>query len=522
MSMLVWITFLPLLGAIGIAFLPATNTRLLRQAALGVTSLVAVLGLFLWSSFDGSIAEPQHGFVRDWFTVALGAGDVPIRFALGVDGISILLVVLTTILMPIVVLSSHGHIEHRVKEFFVWLLVMQAGMLGVFLSLDLVLFYFFWEVSLVPLYFIVGIWGGERRLYATIKFFLYTVAGSLVMLVGMIALIYGLQSSDLMDLIGRTGELPVATQTWIFFSFALAFAIKVPVLPFHTWLADAHTEAPTSGSVLLAGVLLKMGTYGLLRFGIQLFPGMAVSYSSVFLVLGALGIVYGAFLAMAQTDLKRLVACSSVSHLGFVVLGLFALTEPGIRGAVLQMVNHGLSTGLLFLLVGMLYERTHTRMLDRFGGIATVMPLYAIFFVFTVLSSAGLPGLNGFVGEYMILAGTFEASPLWAAVGVTGVIFGAVYLLMATRRVLFGALVHDANKKLADINAREIGIMLPLCVLCIWIGVQPNTFLDKTAGSLDALAKRVEQERIDQERGQAIGRIEFDAPSATTEGEESR
>jgi NADH-quinone oxidoreductase subunit M len=507
MPSLLWITFLPLLGALTLLLVPGGNVRFLRLTALAVTTVVGLMGLALWGSFDGAQAGVQGLVTAEWFTLTgFGAGgtDVPIRLALGVDGISILLVVLTAILMPLVVLSSYGHVQERVKEFLIWMLVMETGMLGVFLSLDLVLFYFFWEVSLVPLYFIVGIWGGERRLYATIKFFLYTVAGSLVMLVGVIALIWGTGSADLVALFDRAAGLPAGTQAWIFLAFALAFAIKVPVLPFHTWLADAHTEAPTSGSVLLAGVLLKMGTYGLLRFGIQLFPEMALAYAGLFLFLGALGIVYGAFLAMAQTDLKRLIACSSVSHLGFVVLGLFAMTRPGLRGAVLQMVNHGLSTGLLFLLVGMIYERRHTRRLDRFGGIASVMPVFAFFLVVTVLSSAGLPGLNGFVGEYLILAGTFEVAPLWAVIGVTGVVFGAVYLLMATRRVLFGPIVHEENKGLSDLNMREVGLMLPLVVLVVWIGVQPNVFLGKTAGTLDRLSDRIEALREDP----AIGRVE--------------
>jgi NADH-quinone oxidoreductase subunit M len=373
--------------------------------------------------------------------------------------------------------------------------LMETGMLGVFAALDLVLFYVFWEVSLVPLYFIVGIWGGERRLYATIKFFLFTVAGSLVMLIGVIALIYGLGSASITTLIERGAELPLATQRWVFVAFALAFAIKVPLVPFHTWLADAHTEAPTSGSVLLAGVLLKMGTYGLLRFCIQPFPEVALAWAPAFLALGALGIVYGALLAMAQTDLKRLIACSSVSHLGFVVLGLFAMNAAALRGAVLQMVNHGISTGLLFLLVGMIYERRHTRLLDRFGGLASVMPLFALFLVFTVLSSAGLPGLNGFVGEYLILAGTFQSAPFWAVVSVSGVVLGAVYLLMATRRVLFGPVILEENKHLADLGAREVATLLPLVLFALWIGIRPGTFLAKTSASLDHLAARVERTR---------------------------
>ena len=506
--MLVWITFLPLLGALFLALVPTRNTAALRLVALGVTGVVAILGAVLWASFDGAIAVPQRPVTAEWFTIAgLGGRDIPVRFALGVDGISILLVALTALLMPLVVLSSHGHVQERVKEFLIWMLVMETGMLGVFLSADLVLFYFFWEIGLVPLYFIVGIWGGERRLYAAVKFFIYTAAGSLVMLVAVIALVYQLGTSDVSAVIERASDLPLATQTWIFLAFALAFAIKVPLVPFHTWLADAHTEAPTSGSVLLAAVFLKMGTYGLLRFGIQTFPEMAVAWAPLFLALGGLGIVYGALLAMAQTDLKRLIACSSVSHLGFVVMGLFALTPPGLRGAVLQMVNHGLSTGLLFLLVGMIYERRHSRALDRFGGIAATMPVFALFWVVTMLSSVGLPGLNGFVGEYLILAGTFQVAPLWAAVGVIGVVLGAVYLLSATRRMLFGPVIHDENRRLSDLNGREVGLMLPLVALVVWIGVQPNAFLGKTVGSLDVLAQRIEAVRADRE----IGRLDASA-----------
>ncbi len=496
MTSLVWITFLPLLGALALALVPAANQRTLRRVALGTTLLVALLGILLWTSFDGSVAQAQSVVQHPWFSIPTRAGEsIQVHFSLGVDGISILMVALTAILMPIVVVSSFGHIDQRVKEFLIWMLVMETGMLGVFLSLDLVLFYVFWEVSLVPLYFIVGIWGGERRLYATVKFFLYTVAGSLVMLVGVIALIYRLGSTDVPSLVSEASLLPGEIQSWLFLSFALAFAIKVPILPFHTWLADAHTEAPTSGSVLLAGVLLKMGTYGLLRFGIQVFPEAALAWAPLFLGLGAVGIVYGAFLAMAQTDLKRLIACSSVSHLGFCVLGLFAMTAAGLRGGVLQMVNHGISTGLLFLLVGMIYERRHTRALDQFGGLAATMPVFAFFFVFTVLSSVGLPGLNGFVGEYLILAGTFEASPLWAVVGVSGVVFGAVYLLMATRKLLFGAIFHEANRRLADLTPREIGILVPLALLAIWIGVQPNAVLGKTEGTLDRLSERIDRAR---------------------------
>ncbi len=411
------------------------------------------------------------------------------------------MVALTTLIMPIVVLSTPGHVTRRVREFMVWLLVMETGMLGVFLSLDLVLFYFFWEISLIPLYFIIGIWGGERRLYATVKFFLYTLAGSLVMLIAAIALVYRGHSTDIGELSRWAAAAPLEAQTWLFAGFALAFAIKVPVIPFHTWLADAHTEAPTAGSVILAGVLLKMGTYGLLRFGIAMFPAAAVEAAPLFMMLGALGVVYGAFLAMAQSDIKRLIACSSVSHLGFVVLGMFALTQAGVRGSVLQMVNHGLSTGLLFLLVGMIYERRHTRRIDDYGGVASVMPVFAFCFVLAVLSSVGLPGLNGFVGEWLILLGSFQANVWIAAVATSGVIFGAVYLLMATRRMLFGPVTHEENRGLRDMDLRELSISAPILVLCLWIGLAPNQLLDKTTPSIDRVLERVERARASMRLG---------------------
>ena len=481
--------FLPLLGALGIAFTPSKAANLQRGIALCTTLVVGVLSLTVWGADDlASLAVNSS-----WFT--LPGSQIDVGYRLGVDGISLLMVVLTGVLMPIVILSTPGHIKERVKEFMIWVLVMQMGMMGVFLATDLVLFYFFWEVGLVPLYFMVGIWGGQRRLYATLKFFLYTFAGSVVMLIAAIALIYRAQSTDIVAITNSMASLGASDTIWLFAAFTLAFAIKVPVLPFHTWLPDAHTEAPTSGSVILAGVLLKMGTYGFLRFSIAMFPAAAVAASPYMMALGALGIVYGAFLAMAQTDIKRLVACSSVSHLGYVVLGLFALTKVGMAGGLIQMVNHGLSTGLLFLLVGMIYERRHTRQLDQYGGIASVMPIYAIFWTIAVLSSVGLPGLNGFVGEYLILLGSYQAMPLWAVVGVTGVIFGAIYLLMATRKLLYGPVVHEANRQLTDLNPREIGLMIPVVVLIVWIGVKPSYFMDRTEASVAVIAERIDQAR---------------------------
>ncbi|MBK7643261.1 MAG: NADH-quinone oxidoreductase subunit M [Planctomycetes bacterium] len=497
MDSLTLLVFLPLLGALVVAFTPREAVALQRGITLATLLAVCFIGLQVCLDFDGSSAAYQHVVDIPWFALPSGGGSsVPVHFRLGIDGLSVLMIGLTALLGPIVMLSTWGHITTRVKEFMVWLLIMQSGMLGVFLALDLVLFYVFWEITLVPLYFMLGIWGGERRLYATIKFFLYTLAGSLVMMVGVILLIYQLKTADVAKLTEYASSLDSTRQTWIFWAFALAFLIKVPAMPFHTWLPDAHTEAPTSGSVILAGVLLKMGTYGLLRFCIAMFPAAAIQAAPIMMVLGAAGIVYGAFLAMAQFDVKRLVACSSVSHLGYVLMGLFAFTQAGLRGGVLQMVNHGLSTGLLFLLIGMIYERRHTRMLDQYGGIASVMPLFALFFTLAVLSSVGLPGLNGFVGEYLILLGSFQSQPWIAGVAVTGVIFGAIYLLMATRKLLYGPLVHAENKRLSDLNLREVGLMVPIVVLCFWIGFAPNTFLSRTDASIDALVKRMQETRV--------------------------
>ena len=517
MDLLTLLVFLPLVAAVAVALTPKGAAGAQRAITLIAMLASGALGVWACLEFDGSSAAAQHLVDRAWFSLPADE-PIEVRYKLGLDGLSVLMVGLTAVLGPVVVLSTWGHIHERVKEFMVWLLVMQTGMLGVFLALDLVLFYVFWEVSLVPLYFILGIWGGERRLYATVKFFLYTLAGSLVMMIAAIALAWRFGTTDVARLTELASQLPLADQGWLFAGFALAFAIKVPVMPFHTWLPDAHTEAPTSGSVILAGVLLKMGTYGLLRFCIAMFPAAAIVAAPWMMALGCLGIVYGAFLSMAQYDVKRLIACSSVSHLGYVVLGLFALTAAGLRGGVLQMVNHGLSTGLLFLLFGMLYERRHTRALDQFGGIAAVVPLFALLFGVAVFSSVGLPGLNGFVGEYLILLGAFEAQPWIAAVAVTGVIFGAVYLLMATRKLLFGPLIHAENRALADLGAREVALVVPIVALIVWIGVAPNAFLSRSAGSLDAVSARLERARTTLASAAARGARVADAPGAGAAG----
>jgi NADH-quinone oxidoreductase subunit M len=422
-----------------------------------------------------------------------------VQYKTGVDGISLLLILLTTLLSAIAILASYTSIQNRVKEYYAFLLLLETGMIGVFCSLDLILFYVFWEAMLIPMYFLIGIWGGPRKLYATIKFVLYTLVGSLLMLVAIIWVYAKIQPSlpvgSAFDIELLTGpSSPVANTSgigfgpgerfWLFLAFAAAFAIKVPMFPFHTWLPDAHVEAPTAGSVILAGVLLKMGTYGFLRFCIPMFPEVAVELAPWFLGLAVAGIIYGALVALVQTDIKRLVAYSSVSHLGFCMLGLFAFTRESVAGSVLQMINHGLSTGALFLLVGIIYERRHTREISQFGGLWKVIPIFTVFLVITMLSSVGLPGLNGFVGEFLILQGTWgtygqKSVSMWAAVlAATGVILGAIYMLWMFQRMMQGPLDNPENKKLKDMSWREIATLAPLVAGMFWIGVRPNHTLD--------------------------------------------
>ena len=485
------VLFTPLAGMLVLLFLPGSNKTLIRVWA-NISALAGFLvSLLLVVRFDKSIAGFQMVEKADWIP-SLG-----VKYLLGIDGISLLLVMLTTLIGFLAILSSWSAVENRLKEYYAMFLLQQAGMIGVFLALDFFLFYVFWEIVLVPMYFIIGVWGGPRKLYAAIKFFLYTLAGSLLMLLGILTLYfqhfqqfgyYTFEVSELMKL-----DLPLGVQQWVFWAFFLGFAIKVPMFPFHTWLPDAHVEAPTAGSVVLASVLLKMGTYGFLRFSLPLLPDASVTPMIVqtLAVLSIIGILYGALVSLAQKDWKKLVAYSSVSHLGFCTLGIFALNPNGIAGSVIQQVNHGISTGMLFLIVGVVYERRHTRDIKEYGGLAHVMPLYAIVFAFAMLSSAGLPLLNGFVGEFTILQGAFEANRIWAACAVLGIIFGAAYLLWLYQRTMLGAITNEKNRGLRDLNLREVVVFLPLIAWAIWIGVYPKPYFEILEKPVAQIVERV-------------------------------
>ncbi len=477
--------------------------------ALIVSGIGFGLALELWDRFDASAGSMQ--MVERWNWIP----DYGIHYYVGVDGISLFLVVLTAFLLPVILLASWTDIAKRVKQYIFFMMALQSGMLGSFLSLNLFLFYVFWEVTLIPMYFVIGIWGGPRRLYATVKFFIYTMVGSLLMLVGILVLAYlhyqhfpgDPITFDYIGFAGASGiiDTPIATegqpwwqnQVWLFLLFGLSFAIKVPIVPFHTWLPDAHVEAPTGGSAVLAGVLLKLGTYGFVRYSLPLFPVAAIELAPWIMTLAIIGIIYGALVAMVQQDVKKLIAYSSVSHLGFVVLGLFALNLQGLEGAILQMVNHGISTGALFILVGMLYERRHVREISEFGGLARVMPVFTAFFLITTMSSIGLPALNGFVGEFLILIGIFAVRPMAALLATSGVVLSAVYMLWMVRRVFFGPLVHDANRKLLDLGLREKLVATALVVPMVWIGIYPSSFLRPMDRSVSALLRTMEARGAD-------------------------
>jgi NADH-quinone oxidoreductase subunit M len=496
------IILLPLAGAlatVGYSLLPGKRESNYKWIALGVSLVEFVLSLFLIGGVG--VGTKDFRFVED----VLWIGSIGAHYHIGVDGISLWLVLLTTLLMPIAILSSWTAIQKRQLAYYMFLLLLSSAMIGVFISLDLLLFYLFFEASLVPMFFLIGIWGGERRIYAAVKFFIYTAVGSLLMLVAIIALYYVFGTFDYVTILTSMNSgklLGDRAEFWIFLAFAFAFCIKVPLFPLHTWLPDAHTEAPTAGSVILAGVLLKMGTYGLLRFNLGLFPDMARKFAPVMITLAVIGIIYGALVAMVQPDVKRLVAYSSVSHMGFVVLGLFSFTELGLQGALYQMLNHGVSTGALFLFVGFVYERRHTRQIIDFGGLSTPMPWFSTLFVFASLSSIGLPFLNGFVGEFLILIGTWTSNAvsgawIWIATMLagTGVIWAAVYMLWMLQRVVFGKVTKPENARLRDLNAREVGLLIPLLLLMLFMGVYPRVFLDRSQASVEQVRARLATSR---------------------------
>ena len=483
------ILLVPLVGAIILLFVDRRRDDTIRWIANIVASLGFLVSLPLWFWYDS--ANPDWQFVeRAPWIPSIGA-----EYFLGVDGFSSLLVLLTTLMGMIAILSSWTAITERVKEYYIFLLVLQTGMIGAFITLDFLLFFLFWEVMLVPMYFLIGIWGSDNRLYSAIKFFLYTLVGSVVMLLGILAVYFyqysvtGVYTFDVTQF--HELNMPVDLQWWVFLAFFLGFAVKVPMFPFHTWLPDAHTDAPTAGSVILAAVLLKMGTYGFIRFSLPILPDATVSFVPLIAGLSIVGIIYGALVALSQSDWKRLVAYSSVSHMGLVMLGMFALTPVGITGSIIQQINHGISTGALFLIVGIVYERRHTREISEYGGLSKTMPVYAAVFLIMTMSSIGLPTLNGFIGEILILQGIFVVSKWWAAVAATGIVLGAAYMLWLYQRTMFGTIDNPKNEGLADLNVRELATFVPLIILAVWIGLYPAPFLRRLETSVERVMTRV-------------------------------
>ncbi len=495
--------FMPLVGVLALLFMRSAGPNLVKGTGVGISLVTFVVSLVLWGAFDPADAGFQFIERVPWIA------SLNVSYHVGLDGMALLLVVLTTFLTPIALIGTWNSVSRRLREYTIMVLLLEVGMIGVFAALDMFLFYVFWEAMLIPMYFIIGIWGGADRVYAAVKFFLYTLFGSLLMLVAILALGYaatlqpgGEFTTNVLLLYQVGPSLPATVQMWMFLAFALSFAIKVPLFPLHTWLPDAHVQAPTAGSVLLAGVLLKMGTFGFIRYCLPLFPTASWNAMPYVAALSVIGIIYGALVAMVQTDIKKLVAYSSVSHLGFVMLGIFSMTEEGMQGAIIQMVNHGLSTGALFLLVGMVYDRTHTRTIADYGGLAKVMPVFAVALLIMSLSSIGLPGLNGFVGEFLVLLGAFTSAALdskaYAVVSAFGVILSAVYLLWMYQRVMLGP-VRDEGKYggnyVLDLDRREIAVLLPIVLFVVWIGVFPGTFLTRSARTATTVVTKVHEAR---------------------------
>ena len=516
------ITFLPVVGVILLLLVGRERVRVIRNLTFlfSLGSFAASLLLPLY--YDRSTAAVQFVERLHWIPT------IGVTYFFGLDGISLWLVMLTTFLSPIAVLCSYESIKHRTKEFYIFLLILETGMLGVFVALDFFLFYVFWEVMLVPMYFLIGVWGSDRRLYSAIKFFLYTLFGSVIMLLGILAVYFyaggqtGRYTFDVLQLMRVAyPNAPVINflgvalsfQDLVWLAFALSFAIKVPMFPFHTWLPDAHTDAPTAGSVILAGVLLKMGAYGFLRFNLPMFPEASQHFVPLIFVLSIIAIIYGAMVCMVQPDMKRLIAYSSVSHMGFVMLGMFAFNPQGVQGSLLQMINHGLSTGGLFLVVGLIYDRRHTRLISELGGISRPMPVFATLFAIIMFASMGLPGLNGFIGEFLILLGAFQVRWWWGAFAVTGIILGAAYMLWLYQRTMFGEVTKEENKSLPDLDAREMATLLPIIAFCFWIGLYPAPFLKAMEASVANVIQTVEKGAA----GKAVGAKQAAHPGGTRE-----
>jgi NADH-quinone oxidoreductase subunit M len=497
------VAFLPLAGAIALMFFNKESKGAIRlwTNLVGLVGFLVSVPLFFWFDYDIS-GEMQFAERVPWID-ALG-----VEYSVGIDGISLLLVLLTTMLGSIAILSSWESIQDRTKEYYIFLLMLQTGMLGVFISLDFFMFYVFWEVMLVPMYFLIGVWGGPRKLYAAIKFFLYTLVGSVLLLLGILSLYfqYPAIAAAVPEIANQFGTgytfdilafqamgqyLSFDVQWWVFLAFFVGFAIKVPMFPFHTWLPDAHVQAPTAGSVILAGVLLKMGTYGFVRFSLPILPEAAVHFVPHMITLAIIAIIYGALVAMMQKDMKSLVAYSSVSHMGFIMLGMFALNPNGLNGSILQQINHGISTGALFLIVGIIYDRRHTREISEFGGLSTIMPVYATVFLIMTMSSIGLPLLNGFIGEFAILQGALQENLWWAVAGASGIVLGAAYMLWLYQRTMFGKLDNPANEKLPDMNLREFVTLAPLIVMAFWIGIYPAPFFKALDGPVNKIVESV-------------------------------